>query len=175
MKIKHVIPAALVLTAALSITAVTAQADDTVDPQLPDGVEVLRVEQAEGVQIYTCQGAFQRPFAGLTGEIIHYGPGGAFQTDTPGPRWETYGDQGYSRVIGRVAQGGTFANADPGSNIPDLLLDVIASDGDGPLSQATNILRLDATGGTFPQDGYCDENNEVRVPYTATYVFGYRP
>jgi hypothetical protein len=177
MKIKMIIAAFLALSAsALAMPSPTAQANDSVAPQLPDGVQVLRAEQAQGFQIYTCQGTFQRPYAELTGEIVHYGPGGAFPTDIPGPRWETYGGQGFSRVIGSVAPGGAFPNADPGSNIPDLLLNVIAVEGDGPLAQATNILRLNTTGGTFPQgDFFCDQNNEVWVPYTATYVFGYRP
>jgi Protein of unknown function (DUF3455) len=134
------------------------------DPQAPDDTYLLRAEEAEGWQIYACVNgalAFSRPYAGLSGEIVHFGPG---------PFWETYGDQGFSRIRGGGAV--PFPNENPAENIPDLLLNVVSSEGDGPLASAVNIIRRNSRGGTAAVGSWCEDgSDEIWVPYTATYEF----
>jgi Protein of unknown function (DUF3455) len=134
------------------------------DPQAPGDTYLLRAEEAQGWQIYACvDGAltFSRPYAGLSGEIVHFGPG---------PFWETYGDQGFSRIRGGGAV--AFPNDNPGENIPDLLLNVVSSEGDGPLAGAVNIIRRNSRGGTAAVGSACEnDSDEIWVPYTATYEF----
>lgn len=150
---------------ALTLPASAAHADSALpDPQQPAGTVLDRVEVATGWQIYNCaDGAvtgFSRPYAGLSGEIVHWGPG---------PFWETYGDQGFSRIRGAVVA--SFPN-EPG-NIPDLLLNVVSTEGDGPLAGDTQIIRRDATGGVAVVGEACDGSAKW-IDYTATYEF-YRP
>jgi hypothetical protein len=134
------------------------------DPQAPGDTYLLRSEEAQGWQIYACVNgalAFSRPYAGLSGEIVHFGPG---------PFWETYGDQGFSRIRGGGAI--AFPNENPGANIPDLLLNVVSSEGDGPLASAVNIIRRNSCGGTAVVGSSCENgSDEVWVNYTATYEF----
>ncbi|MGC2157741.1 MAG: DUF3455 domain-containing protein, partial [Pseudolabrys sp.] len=57
--------------------------------------------------------------------------------------------------------------------VPWLLLDAKSHEGSGGFTQAQAIVRMGTTGGTAPNDG-CDEprvGQELRVPYTAIYVF----
>ena len=64
-----------------------------------------------------------------------------------------------------------MASPTPGA-IPWLLLDVKSRDGIGAFTEA-DIIRLGTSGGAAPAQG-CDETHsgaEVRVPYTATYLF----
>ncbi len=140
----------------------SAHADS--DPQAPQGTYLLRSETAQGWQIYGCVNGtltFSRPYAGLSGEIIHFGPG---------PFWETYGNQPFSRIRGGGAV--AFPNPDPAWNIPDLLLNVVSSEGGGPLASAVNIIRRDSTGGTAAVGSSCAAGSpEIWVPYTATYEF----
>jgi hypothetical protein len=144
-------------------------------PQSPGDTALLRSEYATGWQIYACvNGAltFSRPYANLTGEIVHWGPG--FDPDLlaagPGPRWETYGGQGFSRIRGQVAS--SFPNENPAANIPDLLLDVVGSEGDGPLAGVVNIIRRGSTGGTAAVGSSCDPaSGETWIDYSATYEF----
>ncbi|MGB6312849.1 MAG: DUF3455 domain-containing protein, partial [Pseudolabrys sp.] len=57
--------------------------------------------------------------------------------------------------------------------VPWLMLDAKSHEGSGDFTQAQAIVRMETTGGTAPSDG-CDEaraGQELRVPYTAIYVF----
>ncbi|MGC1742495.1 MAG: DUF3455 domain-containing protein, partial [Pseudolabrys sp.] len=57
--------------------------------------------------------------------------------------------------------------------VPWLMLDAKSHEGSGDFTRAQAIVRMETTGGTAPSDG-CDEaraGQELRVPYTAIYVF----
>jgi hypothetical protein len=126
----------------------------------------------QGVQIYHCQPrpddasalqwVFRFPEAVLLnarGELV----GNHFA----GPAWE--GNDG-SQVIGEAR-----ANADSPdpAAIPWLLIQARSNQGVGLFSSVTYIQRLHTTGGRAPAEG-CDQahaGQELRVPYTATYVF----
>ena len=57
--------------------------------------------------------------------------------------------------------------------VPWLLLDTKSHEGSGAFTAAQAIVRMATTGGTAPGDG-CDEvhaGQELRVPYTAIYIF----
>lgn len=172
MRLSRITRFAVVVTAAgaLMLPTLAARADDGLsDPEAPQGTVLDRVEQAVGWQIYPCSDGevssdtVNRPYAGLSGEIVHYGPG---------PFWETYGDQGYSRI--RAARVGDPFPNEPG-NIPDLLLEVNLTEGEGPLAGVTNVIRRNSTGGFAQAGDYCEPGaTEKWVDYTANYEF-YRP
>ena len=91
----------------------------------------------------------------------------AFGKHFAGPTWQA--NDG-SRVTGKVAA--TVASPDVES-IPWLVLKVVSHDGNGVLSRATTVQRLNAKGGKAPTSG-CDSehiNQEVRVPYSADYLY----
>ena len=139
----------------------------------PSSEDVLLLQcKATGVQIYTCgarkddpykyEWIFKAPEAELfssSGKRIgkHYA----------GPTWES--DDG-SKVVGRVKrqENGPDPNA-----IPWLLLTAKSTSGKGVFAKTTSIQRLDTIGGKAPPAG-CDASlagKELRVPYTATYIF----
>jgi hypothetical protein len=68
----------------------------------------------------------------------------------------------------------TWEGLDGGDKaVPWLLLDAKSHEGSGAFTQAQAIVCMGTTGGTAPDDG-CDEaraGQELRVPYTAIYVF----
>lgn len=83
-----------------------------------------------------------------------------------GPSWEA--NDG-SRVTGK-AVANVSVDAD---SIPWLLIKIISHDGNGVLSLATSTQRLNTDGGKAPASG-CDASHighEVRVPYSADYLF----
>jgi Protein of unknown function (DUF3455) len=148
-----------------------SSAAQTVPQQLqPHGNEqlVFRV-QGKGYQIYTCKmdGAqfmwvLKAPEAQLFAE-----DGKLFGTHFSGPSWQA--NDG-SRITGKAV-----ANApspDPDS-IPWLLINVVSHEGNGVLSRITTVQRLNTKGGKAPASG-CDSahaSQEVRVPYSAEYLF----
>jgi hypothetical protein len=127
--------------------------------------------QATGVQIYECRASrdiparvewvFKAPEADLfdaSGKRVgrHYG----------GPAWE--GLDG-SRVVGDVKAKDTSLS---GGSIPWLLLSARATSGEGLFSPVKSIQRLNTMGGAAPVSASQEQiGQEVRVPYTATYVF----
>jgi hypothetical protein len=136
----------------------------------PDKLSIFRVVSAAGVQVYTCT----RNPAGTTGWVLkepdaqlfdpQHKPAGKHYA---GPTWE--GLNG-GKVVGQVK---TSMPAPVDKAIPWLLLDIKSREGSGAFTQAQAIVRMGTTGGTAPGDG-CDESRagqEVRVPYTAIYVF----
>jgi hypothetical protein len=135
----------------------------------PDKLVVHRVISATGVQIYTCgtdpAGApswiFKAPEAELSDEdnkVIgkHYA----------GPSWEAFG----GKVVGKVK---ASMPAPSGDSIPWLLLDITTREGAGDLTQARAIVRMDTKDGKAPGTGCqaAQSGQELRVPYTAVYVF----
>ncbi len=133
--------------------------------QPPAGSKVDSVAYAEGVQIYRWNGtawAFVAPEAVLysgDGEDddvvgIHYA----------GPTWESNSG---CKVVGEVVD---RCPHDPDS-IPWLLLEAVSNEGKGIFRKVTYIQRVDTTGGLAPADPGDFVGDEVRVPYTAWYVF----
>ncbi len=137
--------------------------------QAPRGNQPMMTVHAKGDQIYQC--AFKKgeyswellaPDARLfdnEGRIVgnHYS----------GPIWEY--KEG-SRVVGRVMKKIDVA---PEASISWLLVEVIEHKGEGVLSDASFINRINTRGGLAPKSG-CDANHlgaEKRVAYTADYVF----
>lgn len=136
--------------------------------QPPAGERVFLKVHAKGDQIYTCKAVdtqftwtLRAPDAKLFDN-----DGKPFGKHFGGPSWEA--NDG-SRVSGKAV-----ANATPNADsIPWLLVHVISHDGSGVLSPATSIQRLNTKGGNAPASG-CDASHigqEVRVPYSALYVF----
>ena len=131
------------------------------------GTVVLTVH-AQGAQIYECKPApsqagaptwqFREPIATLfvDGKTIgrHYA----------GPNWD--------HIDGTGVKGKTVANA-PGAtpdDIPWLKLDVVDHRGNGILSSATTVQRINTRGGMLL--GPCESAGTFRsVPYSADYVF----
>jgi len=123
---------------------------------------LLLTAKASGVQIYACDNStwkLKAPEATLadeTGKQIgkHYG----------GPSWEL--------ADGSLITGELQAK-DPGPNataIPWLLLKVASNNGKGKLAKATAIQRVETEGGVAPAQS-CQMGQEIRVPYSATYLF----
>jgi hypothetical protein len=156
---------------AVASTVLSACLAAQVPPQLqPSANEqfLLRVH-AKGHQVYICKAdaaqftwTLKAPDAQLFDEN-----GKPFGKHFAGPSWEA--NDG-SRVAGKAV-----ANApspDPNS-IPWLLVNVIAHEGNGVLSRATTIQRLNTKGGKAPASG-CDAahvGQEARAPYSADYLF----
>jgi FtsP/CotA-like multicopper oxidase with cupredoxin domain len=135
----------------------------------PSNEQLLLQVHAKGDQIYTCkEGATQfawtlkGPEAQLTDK-----DGKPFGKHYAGPTWEA--NDG-SRITGKAA-----ANAPSPDNdsIPWLLVTVVSHGGEGVLARVTSIQRLNTKGGKAPAPG-CDSahaGQDVRVPYTADYLF----
>ena len=142
---------------------------------MPPASSVLLFELgARGVQIYTCEAkpddatAFVWTFQAPEAELIN-GRGEVVGTHFAGPTWQ--GQDG-SAVIGAVLE---RADSPDQGAIPWLLLEAKQHTGSGAFSTITHIQRLATAGGAAPTEG-CDADHageEVREPYTATYVFYY--
>ena len=136
----------------------------------PDKLSIFRVVLATGAQVYTCT----RNPAGATGWVLRGPDAQLFDPQNKligkhyaGPTWEGL-DGG--KVVGVVK---TSMPAPVDKAVPWLLLDAKSHEGSGTFTQAQAIVRMRTTGGTAPGDG-CDEaraGQELRVPYTAIYVF----
>jgi hypothetical protein len=167
--------AALGLAAAVATAA--GQATPAAGPDnlaVPAGSTVVFAVEARGVQIYDCgedpdepgtpAWVFREPEADLftaAGDLVgtHYA----------GPTWE--GNDG-STVVGEVLE---RADSPASGSIPWLLLEAAENGGTGIFATATHVQRLDTAGGAAPATG-CDgehRDDELRVPYTATYAFAY--
>jgi Protein of unknown function (DUF3455) len=136
----------------------------------PDKLSIFRVMSARGVQVYICT----RNPAGATSWVLR-GPDAQLfdQQNKPvgkhyaGPTWEGL-DGG--KVVGEMK---TSLPAPVDKAVPWLMLNAKSHEGSGAFTQAQAIVRMGTTGGAAPSDG-CDEaraGQELRVPYTAIYVF----
>lgn len=132
----------------------------------PEGASRFLVLGADGVQVYLCQqregGAawvFQRPEAPLfDASGLEVGTHGA------GPFWRLADG---STVLGEVVAN---AAAPVYGAIPWLLLRVRAREGEGGLSAARFIRRIDTVGGVAPA-GACVPGATARVRYSAVYEY----
>jgi hypothetical protein len=86
------------------------------------------------------------------------------------PQWNLYADG--SRVVGRLAAGGSFPAKDPTRAIAALRLDVVQNSGIGVLGDVDTIQRDLVTGGVGPS-GACDPATDGPVVshYGARYTF----
>lgn len=140
---------------------------------------VLLSAQASGVQIYTCQvrprdkaapsasgvsPTYEWTFNAPEAELSDTG-GSRIARHYAGPTWEATDG---SKVVGKLLS----SAASPG-NIPWLLLAAKSQTGKGRFSKVTYIERVFTSGGTAPQSGAdaAHVGTEIRVPYTATYLF----
>ena len=161
-------PKRIALTAfflAASFVNATAQTAIPETIAAPGETAVLTLH-AEGAQVYECKAgadgtlawAFREPIATLhlDGKTVgrHYA----------GPNWE-YSDG--SAVVGQVV--GT-APGQVAMDIPWLKLGVTSRRGNGALSQATTVQRINTMGGKL--NGACYKPGTYEsVPYSADYVF----
>jgi hypothetical protein len=167
----HICRFALVALLATVRMAVPPAAAQQVPQQLqpPANEQLLLQVHAKGDQIYACKSdaaqfswSLKAPDAQLFDK-----DGKAFGKHFAGPSWEA--NDG-SRVTGRAVGNVPSPDAD---SIPWLLVTVLSHDGNGVLSRATSIQRLQTKGGKAPSSG-CDAahaGQEVRVPYSADYLF----
>ena len=149
-----------------------------VSAQVPSAIAVsdaavLVTFHAEGAQIYECKPGseetsplrvsaltwqFREPIASLIAD------GKSTGWHYAGPNWEG--------VDGSGVKGQAVASA-PGatpSDIPWLKLKVVDRHGDGILSRATTVQRINTRGGML--QGHCEGAGSFRsVPYSADYVF----
>jgi Protein of unknown function (DUF3455) len=135
----------------------------------PSNEQLLFRVHAKGDQVYTCKGeagqfawALKAPDAQLFDQ-----DGKPFGKHFAGPSWEA--NDG-SRVTGKAVANVPSPDAD---SIPWLLVNIVSHEGNGVLSRATTIQRLNTKGGKAPASG-CDSSysgEEVRVPYSADYLF----
>jgi hypothetical protein len=130
---------------------------------VPDGVCLQDQALGTGVQIYTCTaGAWvlKAPEANLTDRH------GRFQGNHfLGPTWQW--NDGSKIHAAKTAQ---VAAPDP-TAVAWLLLAVTSEEGDGELADITHVQRVHTTGGVAPAGPCAPEASEVRVPYTADYIF----
>lgn len=137
--------------------------------QPPAGEKLLLQVHAKGDQIYICKGEggqFSWSLKAPDAQLFD-ASGKPFGKHFAGPSWEA-GDG--SRVTGKAVANAASPDADA---IPWLLVNVVGHEGNGVLSRATSIQRLNTKSGKAPGSG-CDASHigqEVRVPYTADYLF----
>ena len=177
---KNLVP---VLLATLITVAVVLPAEARA-PRLPWVPSVLRVPAghrisfrafAEGVQIYTAIPSPDDP-AKLTWattapeEVLFEDEGGivASHYALAGSTRRAEGSSRYSRVVARRMV--PPVTVDP-TAIPWLRLAAARTEGAGILRGTTFIQRLGTTGGLAPRTPPAAVGQQIRVPYTAEYVF----
>ncbi len=137
--------------------------------QPPAGGKLLLQVQAKGDQIYSCKeeaGKFAWGLKAPDAQLFDK-DGKLFGKHFAGPSWEASDG---SRITGKAVANAPAPDAD---SIPWLLVTVVGHEGGGVLSPVTSIQRLNTKGGKAPAAG-CDPEHvakEVRVPYTASYLF----
>ena len=132
--------------------------------QLPDGLREVSRVLGVGVQVYDCTDGswvFREPSAvllrGSSVKGVHFA----------GPTWvHRDGSSVTGVVVTRVDA------ADPGRDIPLLLLRATPGPVDGKLADVERIARFDTRGGVAPA-GPCDAARTpvAQVPYSARYAF----
>lgn len=161
---------AFVCVAMFCLLSFSANAQQVPQQLQPPANEQLVVQvHAKGDQIYICkEGAtefawtLKAPDAQLTDK-----DGKPFGKHFEGPSWEA---KDGSRVTGKAAANVPSLDKD---SVPWLLVNVVSHSGEGVLAKVTSIQRLNTKGGRAPASG-CDSTHagqEVRVPYTADYLF----
>lgn len=138
---------------------------------VPDDLQVsgsvLLHVKAQGVQIYTCvtDPAGELTWSAAVPQADFVSDDGIKGKHFKGPTWQL--DSG-AKIVGRKLR--EHAAPDP-SSIPWLLLAVTSHDGDGPFASTVFVQRLNTTGGKAPPISDQKAGEEIRVPYTAEYIF----
>jgi hypothetical protein len=130
------------------------------------GLSVFLTLHAEGAQIHQCKAGpdgklvwtYREPIATLLRDGVTVGRHFA------GPHWRLDdGSQAQAKVVGKA----------PGATPADALwlkLEVTAREGQGTLSEAVAIQRVNTHGGVL--EGACENDGAFRsVPYSADYIF----
>lgn len=156
--------------AAVAIFSFFVAAQDVPAPLQPPANEqlLLRVH-AKGDQVYTCKTDTVAPGWTLKAPDAQLfdKDGKPFGKHFAGPSWEA--NDG-SRVTGKAIANVPSPDADA---IPWLLVHIVGHEGNGVLSAATTIQRINTKGGKAPATS-CDASHagqELRVPYSADYLF----
>ena len=165
----HGLTSATLLAAASTVLSFSVAAQKVPDGWICAKEQPLLQVHAKGDQVYTCKSDAARftwtlkaPDAQLFDK-----DGKAFGKHSAGPSWEASDG---SRVTGKAVARATSPDAD---SVPWLLVHIVSRDGSGMLSSVTSVQRLNTKGGKAPASG-CDASHlgqEVRVPYTADYLF----
>jgi hypothetical protein len=171
------------LTACVLATLTLAGCGTTPDAAAPDVPASLQVPSGErkafehharGVQIYRCTAATATAsqawaFVAPQAELFSAASSStAIGTHGAGPFWQA--NDG-SRVNGQVK---ARADAPQAGAIPWLLLAATSTGAAGTMAPVTSVQRLQTIGGAAPAEGCAaagDAGKEVRVPYTAQYVY----
>jgi hypothetical protein len=153
-----------------AIFSFSAAAQDVPAPLQPPASEqlLLRVH-AKGDQVYACKNDAAAPAWTLKAPDAQLfdKDGKPFGKHFAGPSWEA--NDG-SRATGKAVANVPSPDADA---IPWLLVHIVDHEGNGVLSKATTIQRINTKGGKAPATG-CDASRagqEVRIPYSADYLF----
>jgi Protein of unknown function (DUF3455) len=150
---------------------------DQVPPELlaPAGAELALRLQASGTQNYRCtagaEGAAQWKLVAPEATLrATSDPGSPVQgTHGAGPSWTLTDGSG---VVGDASQAKRVPSKEPGA-IPWLLVPCKDNGSPGALQGVTFVQRLNTQGGAAPATG-CESTSvgsEVKVPYSATYLF----
>ena len=140
--------------------------------QAPAGQEPFLQVRAVGVQVYECAAKADAPggwawqFRGPEATLAD-AAGQSVGRHFAGPSWAS--NDG-ATIVGQVS---ASAPAQERGAIPWLLLAVKSREGQGLLTQAASVQRLDTVGGVAPSSacGAANSKQVERVGYTATYVF----
>lgn len=137
-----------------------------------DSVVLLRA-QASGVQIYACKAKPSESKAPQTYEWVFRSPeadlsgsdGSRIGRHYAGPTWEA--------ADGSKVVGASLASVSAPGSIPWLLLAAKSTTGRGLFSKVTYVERVLTSGGAAPKSDAdaAHAGTQVRVPYTATYIF----
>jgi hypothetical protein len=151
----------------LSVPAGAQQAPKELQP--PAGEQALLQVHAKGDQVYVCKADSGQAGWTLKGPDAQLfdAAGMPFGKHFAGPSWQA--NDG-SMVTGKAVANAPSPDAD---SVPWLLLTVVTRSGDGVLSRATSIQRINTKGGKAPASG-CDAahaGQEARAAYSADYVF----
>lgn len=161
--------AALLAAASIGLVCSVDAQEVPLRLQPPANEQFLLKVHAKGDQIYACKeqaGQFSWTLKAPDAQLFDK-DGKSFGKHFAGPSWE---DEDGNRVVAKVAAKVPSPDAD---SVAWLLPSVVAQEGNGVLSRATTIQRLNTKGGKAPASG-CDSSHpgqELRVPYTADYVF----
>ncbi|WP_428508928.1 DUF3455 domain-containing protein [Roseateles sp.] len=167
---------ALALVTGLAFAGLSSAAEVPVPESLvaPGTVAQSAVIFARGSQIYRCE---LDPVAPGSGKWVFQAPEADLFQDAAftklmgrhydGPTWEAFDG---SKVAGKARA--SVPSASPKA-IPQLLLDALPTPSPGVFQGVSFIQRLDTKGGVA-QDVACGKGllgTQLRVPYTAAYVF----
>jgi len=176
VRFKQVAAAFSILGLTLLLAQSSAHAQKISPPKVPDaiqahpGEQAVLVAHASGSQIYACRfgadGKFAWTLKAPNAELKD-GDGKVIGSHFAGPSWKL--NDG-SQVTGKAT---AHVDSDDPSSIQWLLVDVVSHSGEGILSKATTIQRVNTHGGKAPAGG-CDESHrdaEMKSSYTADYYF----